>query len=429
MLRTWPRRIVFAVLVVLGLGFIVTAEPMITQAQRTLSTLADLNEKDVQRFLDAHPEVSRQLLSAAPVPLARWWKGVSQEDRDTLIERIPEQMGNLDGIDYVTRDRANRIHLAGAIASFEQKVAKDPTDATAAAQLTSLKAIASAIREKGRWPGRQLATFSNDQPPLAAVVVGNLDTARIVTYDVPGMGTYTDDMSLWTQSAQNVWDMQGEVGANKRRAAVAWIGYKTPPPGIAASRGSYAREGAQLLAGDIEGLQAARTGTLAPVINVIGHSYGTTTAANTLHDNRFGVFSFVMLGSAGVEKDIRTVADLDTAAFAGEAAADALAKWGRLSRIDPRSPGFGATIIEVDGDAKLGLLAVTGHAPVLHSPWNDNPESGAWSHITDRKVFEQEFLEHSQAYGYLDYGTESLYNAAIATTPTPNRPFSANGGP
>ena len=45
---------------------------------------------------------------------------------------------------------------------------------------------------------------------------------------------------LWTQSAQNLWDEQGEVGAPTRRAVVSWIGYVTPPPGVDAALGDYA---------------------------------------------------------------------------------------------------------------------------------------------------------------------------------------------
>jgi hypothetical protein len=75
----------------------------------------------------------------------------------------------------------------------------------------------------------------------------------------------------------------------------------------------------------------------------------------------------------------------------------------------------------VDGDATADLLAVTGHAPVLHSPWNDDPYSSAWSHITSTALFEEKYAEHLSRYGYLDAYTESLRNTAIATTPGVDR--------
>ena len=58
---------------------------------------------------------------------------------------------------------------------------------------------------------------------------------------------------------------------------------------------------------------------------------------------------------------------------------------------------------------------------MLHSPWNDDPLSTAWSHITNTALFEQKFAEHLAHYGYLDAYTESLRNAAIATVPGRDR--------
>ena len=72
------------------------------------------------------------------------------------------------------------------------------------------------------------------------------------------MGTYTDDMQLWTQSAQNLWDEQGDIGAPTRRAVVSWIGYVTPPPGVDAALGDYAARGAPLLTADVRGVNAVR---------------------------------------------------------------------------------------------------------------------------------------------------------------------------
>jgi hypothetical protein len=63
------------------------------------------------------------------------------------------------------------------------------------------------------------------------------------------------------------------------------------------------------------------------------------------------------------------------------------------------------------------ILPVTTHAPVLHSPWNDDPDSRAWTTIRDPAQRAAEFAAHEETYGYLDAGTESLLNAAIATTP------------
>ena len=80
-------------------------------------------------------------------------------------------------------------------------------------------------------------------------------------------------------------------------------------------------------------------------------------------------------------------------------------------------------MIDVDGSEDEGLLPVTGHEPILHSQWNDDPMSKAWTKYEDPVVAAEKYFEHQQTFGYLDNGTESLLNTAIATTRSPTRRF------
>ena len=422
MWSTWPHRIAVLMSVAIALFWIITPTSQTAATQVALNQLAGMTSTQVEAFIAAHPDLGGQLINSAPKEMAKWWVSQSASEKAKLIRTLPDGLGDLDGIDYASRDQMNRAFLAETMRSTTKQVAKTPGDAQAVSTLAALKAIEGALKGK-HTPERHLISFTDDQPPLAAVAIGDLDTARVVTFNVPGMGTYTNDMQLWTQSAQNVYDQQGLVGGNHRRAVVAWIGYKTPPPGVDATLGEYASRGGPLLAEDIVGLTASRSArkTVAPVVNVVAHSYGTTTAADALAENKLGIYSFVMLGSAGIENNIAHASDLHAAhVYSGEASKDPEAAWGRLSRHDPRAPGFGATVIEVDGDPRLDLLPVTGHAPILHSEWNDDPLSSAWSKIKNAKVFEKQYLAHESTFGYLDNGTESLFNTAIATTPSAN---------
>jgi pimeloyl-ACP methyl ester carboxylesterase len=263
-------------------------------------------------------------------------------------------------------------------------------------------------------------SITDNKPPLAAVAVGDLDDATLVTYAVPGMGTYTTDMQLWTQSAQNVYDAQERQGTRAERAVVAWIGYITPPPGVDAALGTYAIRGAPLLVNAIQGLYAAREKKEPKYVNVVAHSYGTTLSANALASTNLNIYSFVMLGSAGIETSIRSAKVLHAKyVYAGEATADEEARWGRVSRQDPRSPAFGAWSLAVDGDPRNNLAGVTGHEPVLHSKWNDNIASAKWTSIKNLAQRKAEFTAHQATFGYLDNGTQSLENVARATIPHP----------
>jgi hypothetical protein len=388
----------------------------------TFDVLKAMNDEQQEKYLAAHPELVIQLANTDPDAVHAEWDDLDAETRTDAIETLPEVVGNLDGVDYRDREKANRRALKAAIATEKRKLEEAPGDEMAARVLGSLTAVQKTIGGK-RKPARHLIALSLDRPPLAAVALGDLDTASDITFVVPGMGTYTDDMQLWTQSAQNLYDEQGAVGGPTRRAVVSWIGYVTPPPGVDAALGDFASRGAPLLTADLRGVNAVRHEDPPRALNVVAHSYGTTTSADALADARdLGVYAFVMLGSAGIEERIPNAGALHVEhAYAGEAEADGEARFGRITRRDPRSPSFGATVISVDGDETADLLPVTGHAPVLHSPWNDDPYSSAWSHITSPALFEQRYAEHLTHYGYLDAYTESLRNTAIATTPGVDR--------
>ena len=162
---------------------------------------------------------------------------------------------------------------------------------------------------------------------------------------------------------------------------------------------------------------AARADGTQPIVSIVAHSYGATTAAKALTPD-LGVRSFVMLGSAGVDTSVHTAGGLASElVFSGEASDDLQARWGRVDRIDPGGPAFGAMHLAVDGDAAAGLLPVTGHAPIVHSPWNDDPASPVWTKYKDADVRERLYDSHMASYGYFDVGTESLANVGAATTP------------
>lgn len=375
-------------------------------------------------YLKAHPGAEVGLLNLHPTIVASMWRSYSKRERHDAAKSYPALVGQLEGVDYVSRDLANRTWLRSLLASTRQKVKAHPSDVAAQQKLRCLTAIAAAL--KPHTPRRYLVELTNDAKPLAAISIGDLDTADIVSFAVPGMGTYTDDMQLWAQGAQNVYDAQDAVaeGAHltARHAVVAWIGYETPPPGIDAALGDYAHIGAQNLIGAVKGFWAARgKGAQDEIaLNVIAHSYGTTMSADALAAADLNVYAFVMLGSAGIEDGIGTASRLHAQhVYAGEAKDDTDARWGRVSRIDPRSPSFGAIPLAVDGNEQKEQLPVTGHDPILHSSWNDDPTSSAWAKFTNAAESAKRFLDHTHTYGYLDAGTESVSNVAAVTVPLP----------
>jgi len=393
---------------------------------RVLHQLATLSDSQADAFLSAHPERLLELLNSVPKQAARDWPLLPATDRSDLERIVPDLVGNLDGVSYAIRDRANRRTLARELSMAQLEVRADRKDRSAQQSLAAYKAIHAALYTK-TVPRRHLVELVPGVQPTAAISIGALDTAPMVTWTVPGMGTYTTDMQLWTLAAQNIWDAQRDAAAPPGHAVVAWIGYATPPVGIDAALGDYATNGAPDLTEAIEGLTAYRRDDL-PIVNVVAHSYGTTMVADALADTVLGISSFVMLGSAGVEERISTAADLHALdVYAGEAAADTEARLGRASRFDPKAPAFGAQLLPVDGDRASGLLPVTQHAPILHSAYNDDITSAAWAGVP-ASVRETAYKEHMAQHGYLDIGTQSLREVGLATA-TARTPTTVTGKP
>jgi hypothetical protein len=420
-LRTVIARVVgVAAMTALAVASVLMAPPPGKQVvDDGLELLWSMTPQQAEKYLAKHPAVAVDLANSKSSYVDELWNDATGKERAKALRNAPELIGNLEGVDYVSRDKANRLALKSELAAAAKLVAAKPDDEAARFTYNALKAVKASIR--GSYsPRRYLVELTPEPRPLAAVAVGNPDIAMQVTFDVPGMGTYSDDMQLWAQAAQNVYNEQGKAGAPADRSVIAWIGYVTPPPGIDAALGGYAARGAPRLVRALRGFKASRKGAVGVDLSVIAHSYGTTMAANALASARLGIFAYVMLGSAGIEPDIRDARALHAEhVYAGEAAGDTQAQWGRLTRTDPRSPSFGATVLNVEGAS--GKLPVTNHEPIKHSNWNNDPTSAAYASLTDMSQLAKKFGEHVTTFGYLDAGTESLANAATATTRYPTR--------
>lgn len=391
-----------------------------------LGRLAVSSSEEVRSLLLDNPGWAKLVYEYPPHAdhVAMWWEALDGNTRTALTSCASWIIGNLDGVSYAFRDRANRATLASEIGRVRQEIQDAKTRPAAgwepgygvggskSTQLVLLEDRLSTLLNIERaltpLPGgalRSLTSFTADKPPLAAVSIGNLDDATSVSYAVPGMGTTSRDMTGWTTGAQNIFDEQVRVTNDADRAVVAWIGYKTPPVPIAQGgfgvlSTSAAEVGAVHLDRALDGLQAARNDTVQ--LNVIGHSYGTTTSTFALADPHAPrVDTFVSVGSAGLPPSIDTAARLNAVeVYAGQAPnvvpilqaseGDQWAWTGRMSPahpVDPTSPGFGAQVFGVDGSD--GNHPVTDHG----------------THVSE-----------GEGWGYFDPGTQSLRNIALATT-------------
>jgi len=351
----------------------------------------------VQRLAEAGPD------NAGDV--AALWVSLGAAAGLLLALKFPRVVGNLEGVLYEYRDVANTRVLDHDLADVRSRLGDlDEGSAEYERLDTQREALEQLDLSLGvrrdEDPPRFLISLiypdglDSDKQPLAAVALGNLDTADNATYMVPGMDTNLKDSAVnWQLQAADYYEQQGQIlaesGSAESHAVVAWIGYETPGK-VSVLSADLARTGAVQLGTALDGYNAVRDATGSDAhLGVIAHSYGSTTAMLTLQDDH-GVDSFAVYGSAG-QVDNTTVDIPKEDFYYTMGPYDDLAPIGRTfgGRWDPALYNYGdITLIESD-----------------------------WVQFTDENgdVVDLDpargFLGHT---GYLEPGTSSLYNLAAA---------------
>ncbi|PPI44813.1 hypothetical protein C5E09_10475 [Rathayibacter iranicus] len=301
--------------------------------QSVLDLLSSVPADEIAVLFKTRPELGAQLKRIPATDVNAWWTRLGPAEdgarfsarQEALIGGLPEVIGNLEGVPYGARAQANESVLRVRIKALKDELAQEPTDGDYAKlgsmqeDLRALEDIADSLKVRPGLDGRFLISLTDDHPPLAAVSIGDLDTATNVTYAVPGMGQTTTTMTSWVKASQNVQSM-----LPTGNAVVAWIGYQTPPNVTETANFSVmdiddAVAGGAALASSVHGLSAVR-GDSIPKPDVVAHSYGTAVVAvaASRSDVEFG--TFVSLGSAGLPDSVDSVSDLHVEGmYAGQA--------------------------------------------------------------------------------------------------------------
>ncbi len=285
-----------------------------------------------QRYVAAVAARRPPELPTDPKAAAAAWAAMDPALRAQYVATYPALIGNTDGIPAADRDKANRLVLAADAATIRQRAAAagyplpdgadgaDPADPATKKVLTVILTAAgytgAALKtaESTLATERQLrrATASGAstielliyQPGAfggkgrAAISLGDVATAAHVsliapgmTSEVPGyMGTEVDD-AVALFGARHATGKGGD-------AVIAYVGYDAPgatDPNAALT--IKAQVAGERLTTDIAGIRAMQ-GTRAP-ITLIGHSYGSTTAAFAVARDHADVDALVLIGSPG----------------------------------------------------------------------------------------------------------------------------------
>ena len=351
--------------------------PVVTGVQMTAEDLAgahgrtfllDLSRLDRSALTRAASD-RRVLATAQDDPpsaadVTTWWAGLGVDERGRLESAAPAVVGNLEGVPYDVRDRANRAVLAAGLA--------DPS--VGAARTAMLGQVEQSLVHDPGAPRRNLVTLDLRGSGRAAIAIGDLDTAADVTVVVPGMFfTVTGQMTDFTNTANDLYSEQATLAGvaapapGSGVAVIAWMGYRTPDLSNILSLG-LAKTGAERLERAVDGLRQVRDGE-EPRVNVVAHSYGSTTALMALSSGRMSADSLTVLGSPG--SDVQTSSELSVGAgqvFVGDAHSDPIAGSGYFGT-DPGSSAFGSTVLDLAGGLDVQDAGDVFRRPVGHNDY------------------------------------------------------------
>ena len=301
----------------------------LTQAQKLVDSLSQKLASLEAGTFDNHVHYSTTIKSRPTLPPAgasaqenaSWWNSLSDDDKQWMINQHPDIIGNLEGVDYTSRNQANRIMLPRL-----QKQAKEELDAFVAkmnphmsgpefeefmrlsARVKALDEIDKTLKRDSDGVPRFLMQLDASGPNiLAAVSQNNPDDSQHIGVIVPGMttsvaGNGKDGSILDYDGHATVMRQAAQAAAKpgEKVAMVEFFGYDAPQGADVIST-SKAHKGADRLAGFLNGIDAVREhGAGDAHITVASHSYGSTTAGIAATQVGDGVIDdLVQFGSPG----------------------------------------------------------------------------------------------------------------------------------
>ncbi|RRD36496.1 hypothetical protein EII31_02730 [Leucobacter sp. OH2974_COT-288] len=255
-----------------------------------------------------------------PVALLAVYAALSHRQQRMFISRNKWSLATGSRVPTTLKQEAAHLAL--------QQTLKDPQAAARAMGLppaaatrlhSEAKTLQTALRQN---PEAQLISYGKQQhQSTAQVLVGDPHTAQQLIVLVPGMGSNVGGIGNTLAAAQA---LRSQLQTHRvKTAVIVWQGYDSPELLEEPLRHKAVAGGVQLR-GDIAALQQQYP---AAKLSIIGHSYGTTTAAEALKGLDQPVQNFIAVGSAGL-RDGTTRQELRAEKIFATTAAPEIASWG-----------------------------------------------------------------------------------------------------
>ncbi|MDA1360535.1 alpha/beta hydrolase [Glycomyces luteolus] len=274
----------------------------------------------------------------SPEQVNQWWEGLSESERQALIEEHPEWVGPVDGIPTESRDTANRTlldndidRLGTQIAAKEQALqGMDPESEEyeqAKEELDGLKGDRDDLANlqdritnddgtpalaEGPEPKQPyyLLGFGTQDSGRAIVSVGNPDTADNVNTLVPGTTSNLTDVDGLINRAETMQSDAQLAAPGASNATVMWLGYDAPDTIVPEAMQERWADGAS---NDLERFTKGLDATGQPNTNhtLTGHSYGTTVIGHAASQDGVNADNIVFVASPGVGTDTASALGVD----------------------------------------------------------------------------------------------------------------------
>jgi hypothetical protein len=295
---------------------------------------------------------------------------------------------NLDGVPASKRDIASRAVLGAAVEDPERVYQLMGLRGDRNRGLDGFKedvvALQKAVKEaditaaqlradSGTTSVAQLVGFGeHDGAVVAAISLGDLDSASNVTVNVPGMNSNVGEMNTAVTAANQLIRAARERDSDASYAVVSWMGYNSPNP-VEVGLPARASSGAAELASFMDGLHDSRDDGSADSVTLMAHSYGSTTSSEALLLTEHRIDSFISYGSVGLTNEA-TLDELNAdEVYATQAWGDGLAPVGLALGLGTRTNPLIVDGVHVfSAEDGPGTEAVTKHDMFVESGSDQN---------------------------------------------------------
>ncbi|KAA2266995.1 alpha/beta hydrolase [Solihabitans fulvus] len=327
----------------------------------------------------------------APAEVKKWWDSLNPQQQESLLFAHPDQIGALDGIPAVFRDRANRDVLGEQRSRLDEERIRLESKPNRSddenrrlddlkGKIGGLDAVADRLKTapSSDHPQPYLLGISTDGNGRAIVAMGNPDTAANVATYVPGTKASLASCRGDLQRSDTT-SRAAEKAGSPSTSVIAWIGYDAPQSIVPeAAEDKYADGAEKDLSRFQDGLRITHEGQ--PSHNtVVGHSYGTTVVGHTARDMTLNADDVVFVASPGVGvSDVRdlhltgeTPDQVAQHVHATVAQYDPINVSAGIHGPSPTNPSFGGTTFD-SNPGEPGPWYKLGWNPGVHSQyWDD----------------------------------------------------------